>query len=303
MSKESAKTYLDAYSEALDGVKEEDRARLDNYLSSIDLSDAVQVLDAKDFMKNLGMDETQIEKFWAAANTAVEPYITSLEQIQSLNERISKLGEVRSLVENGEKTFSSSNKESLVSAGFADTDFLQTGIDEWTYVGKDSNDLLRQINEKVAQIGEHIVGNLQDSVEKGKEYGTIIENNDELGKDLATLAENGYEGTSFKSAELKEMAETLGIAVENLSDEGIANKLIDAYNMYKNLGENEEAVRREFVNNASRQYDLTGNFGTFTGDLNSEEQEEIMTAQLNKYNGAMEYYNQLKEKAGVDSAI
>lgn len=301
MSTESAKAYLDAYSEALNGVEKEDRTRLDNYLSSIDLSDAVQVLDAKEFMKNLGMDETQIAKFWATANAAVEPYITSLEQVQSLNERISNLGEVRNLVENGEKTFSSSNKESLVSAGFADSDFLQTGIDEWTYVGKDSNDLLRQINEKVAQIGDHIVGNLQDSVEKGKAYGTIIENNDELGKNLATLAENGYEGTSFKSAELKEMAETLGIAVENLSDEGIAKKLIDAYNMYKNLGENEEAVRKELVNNASRQYDLTGNFGTFTGDLTSEEQEKIMTAQLNKYNGAMEYYNQLKEKAGVDS--
>ena len=301
MSKESAKTYLDAYSEALEGVEGEDKKRLDNYLSSIDLSDAVQVLDAKEFMKNLGMDETQIAKFWAAANTAVEPYITSLEQVQSLNERISKLGEVRSLVENGEKTFSSSDKESLISAGFADTDFLQTGIDEWTYIGEDSNDLLRQINKKVAQIGEHIVGNLQDSVEKGKEYGAIIENNDELGKNLATLAENGYEGTSFDSAELKEMAETLGIAVENLSDEGIAKKLIDAYNMYKNLGENEEAVRKELINNASRQYDLTGNFGTFTGDLTPEEQEKIMTAQLNKYNGAMEYYNQLKEKAGDTS--
>lgn len=300
MSTENAKAYLDAYSEALDGVKEEDRKRLDNYLSSIDLSDAVQVLDAKEFMKNLGMDESQIAKFWATANTAVEPYITSLEQIQSLNERISKLGEVRNLVENGEKTFSSSNKESLVSAGFADSDFLQTGIDEWTYVGKDNNDLLRQINEKVAQIGEHIVGNLQDSVEKGKKYGTIIENNDKLGKSLATLAENGYEGTNFESAELKEIAETLGIAVENLSDEGIAKKLIDAYNMYKNLGENEEAVRKELVNNASRQYDLTGNFGTFTGDLTPEEQEKIMTAQLNKYDGAMEYYNKLVEEANYE---
>lgn len=300
MSTESAKAYLDAYSEALNGVEKEDRTRLDNYLSSIDLSDAVQVLDAKEFMKNLGMDETQIEKFWATANAAVEPYITSLEQVQSLNERISKLGEVRSLVENGEKTFSSSDKESLISAGFADTDFLQTGIDEWTYIGKDNNDLLRQINEKIAQIGDHIVGNLQDSVEKGKEYGTIIENNDKLGKNLATLAENGYEGTSFESAELKEMAETLGIAVENLSDEGIAKKLIDAYNMYKNLGENEEAVRREIVNNASRQYDLTGNFGTFTGDLTPDEQDKIMTAQLNKYNGAMEYYNKLVEEANYE---
>lgn len=303
MSNASAKEYLKAFNEAINntGLQKEEKKRLENYLSSIDLSDAVQVLDAKEFMKNLGMDESQIAKFWASANTAVEPYITSLEQVQSLNERISKLGEVRNLVENGEKTFSSSNKESLVSAGFADTDFLQTGIDEWTYVGKDSNDLLRQINEKVAQIGDHIVGNLQDSVEKGKAYGTIIENNDELGKNLATLAENGYEGTSFEPDELEKMAETLGIAVDKLSDEGIANKLIDAYNMYKNLGENEEAVRKELVNNASRQYDLTGNFGTFTGDLNPEEQKEIMTAQLNKYNGAMEYYNQLKEKAGIDS--
>lgn len=300
MSKESAKTYLDAYSEALEGVKGEDKKRLDNYLSSIDLSDAVQVLDAKEFMKNLGMDESQIAKFWAAANTAVEPYITSLEQVQSLNERISKLGEVRNLVENGEKTFSSSDKESLISAGFADSDFLQTGIDEWTYIGEDSNDLLRQINKKVAQIGDHIVGNLQDSVDKGKEYGAIIENNDELGKNLATLAENGYEGTSFKSAELKEMAETLGIEVNNLSDEGIAKKLIDAYNMYKNLGDNEKAVRGEIINNASRQYDLTGNFGTFTGDLTSDEQDDILTAHLNKYAGAMEYYNKLVEEANYE---
>lgn len=301
MSTESAKAYLDAYSEALNGVEKEDRTRLDNYLSSIDLSDAVQVLDAKEFMKNLGMDESQIAKFWAAANTAVEPYITSLEQVQSLNERISKLGEVRNLVENGEKTFSSSNKESLVSAGFADSDFLQTGIDEWTYVGKDNNDLLRQINEKVAQIGEHIVGNLQDSVEKGKAYSTIIENNDKLGKNLATLAENGYEGTSFKTAELEKMAKSLGIAIDDLSDEGIAKKLIDAYNMYKNLGENEGAVRKELVNNASRQYDLTGNFGTFTGSITEDEQITIMTAQLNKYNGAMEYYEKLKTEAGETS--
>lgn len=293
MSKESAKTYLEAYSEALEGVEGEDKKRLDNYLSSIDLSDAVQVLDAKEFMKNLGMDESQIAKFWATANTAIEPYITSLEQVQSLNERISKLDGVRSLVEKGEKTFSSKDKESLVSAGFADTDFLQTGIDEWTYVGKDSNDLLRQINEKVAQIGDTIVEDLQKSVEKGKEYGAIIENNDELEKNLATLAENGYEGTNFKPDELKEMAETLGISVDRLSDEGIAKKLIDAYNMYKNLGENEEAVRKELVNNASRQYDLTGDFGTFTGDLSDEEQKEILKGHLIKNTGALEYYQKL----------
>lgn len=233
MSKESAERYLTAFSEALNNnnLQTEEKKRLENYLSSIDLSDAVQVLDAKDFMKSLGMDETQIEKFWANANSAVEPYITSLEQVQSLNERISKLGEVRSLIENGEKTFSSSNKESLVSVGFNDSDFLQTGIDEWTYIGKDSNDLLRQIDEKVGQIGETIVGGLEDSIEVGEKYQPIIEANQQLKDDLELLKDNGLEGTTFGEKEgkrLKEMAEQLKIDTTNLSVEGIANKLIDA---------------------------------------------------------------------------
>ena len=303
---ENAKRYLTAFSEALNNsnLQNEEKKRLENYLSSTDLSDAVQVLDAKDFMKSLGMDEIQIEKFWAEANSAVKPYITSLEQVQSLNERISKLGEVRSLVENGEKTFNSSNKESLVSVGFNDSDFLQTGIDEWTYIGKDSNDLLRQIDEKVGQIGETIVGGLEDSIEAGEKYQPIIEANQQLKDDLELLKENGLEGTTFKEKDgkrLKEMAEQLGIDITNLSVEGIANKLIDAIKMADNLASNKEAVQSEQLNAASRQYDLTGNFGIFTGKLTEDEQITIMTAQLNKYNGAMEYYNQLKEKAGIDS--
>ena len=303
MSNESAKEYLKAFNEAINntGLQKEEKKRLENYLSSIDLSDAVQVLDAKEFMKNLGMDETQIAKFWASANTAVKPYITSLEQVQSLNERISKLGEVRSLVENGEKTFSSSDKESLVGVGFADTDFLQTGIDEWTYIGKDSNDLLRQINEKVAQIGETIVEGLQESVVAGEKYQPIIEANKELKDDLELLKENGLEGTTFSKDRIKEMAEQLKIDTTNLSIEGIANKLIDAINMADNLASNKEAVQSEKLNSASRQYDLTGNFGTFTGSLTEDEQITIMTAQLNKYNGAMEYYEKLKAEAGDTS--
>lgn len=306
MSKEGAQKYLTAFSEAINNkdLQDEEKKRLENYLSSIDLSDAVQVLDAKDFMKNLGMDESQIAKFWAKANSAVKPYITSLEQVQSLNERISKLGEVRSLVENGEKTFNSSNKESLVSVGFNDSDFLQTGIDEWTYIGKDSNDLLRQIDEKVGQIGETIVGGLEDSIETGEKYQPIIEANQQLKDDLELLKENGLEGTTFEENDgkrLKEMAEQLGIDITNLSVEGIANKLIDAIKMVDNLASNKEAVQSEQLNAASRQYDLTGNFGIFTGKLTEDEQITIMTAQLNKYNGAMEYYNQLKEKAGIDS--
>lgn len=71
--------------------------------------------------------------------------------------------------------------------------------------------------------------------------------------------------------------------------------------MVDNLASNKEAVQSEKLNAASRQYDLTGNFGTFTDDLSEDEQITIMTAQLNKYNGAMEYYEKLKAEAGVDS--
>lgn len=303
MSDETAKNYIDSYSKLIENSELEaaEKTQLENYLSSLDLSDPISEIDARDFMKNLGISEVEIEKFWANANAAVQPYITSLEQINALNQRISNLGEARALVENGETTFSSENKASLISAGFNEADFIKTGFDEWTYIGKDTNTLLEQIDEKVGLISNKIVGGLGEAIEQGERYGNVIKNDPDLEKNLKLLAENGLSGTTFEPQDLANMASILGIDTSKLSPEGIANKLVEAYNLYTNIDQNKDAAKRERMNAASLQYELHGDFGTFTGDLTPDEQEKIMTAQLNKYNGAMEYYNQLKEKAGVDS--
>lgn len=303
MSEDTAKNYIDSYSKLIKNSELEDaeKTQLENYLSSLDLSDPISEIDARDFMKNLGISEVEIEKFWANANAAIQPYITSLEQINALNQRISNLGEARALVENGETTFSSENKASLISAGFNEADFIKTGFDEWTYIGKDTNTLLEQIDEKVGLISNKIVGGLDEAIEQGERYGNVIKNDSDLEKNLKLLAENGLSGTTFEPQDLANMASILGIDTSKLSPEGIANKLVEAYNLYTNIDQNKDAAKRERMNAASLQYELHGDFGDFTGNLTPDEQEKIMTAQLNKYNGAMEYYNQLKEKAGVDS--
>ena len=177
-------------------------------------------------MKNLGISEVEIEKFWANANAAAQSYITSLEQVNALNQKISNLGEVRGLVENGETTFSSENKASLISAGFNEADFIKTGFDEWTYIGKDTNTLLEQIDEKVGLISNKIVGGLVDAIKQGERYGNVIKNDSDLEKNLKLLAENGLSGTTFKPQDLVNMAKKLGIDTSKLSSEGITNIFI-----------------------------------------------------------------------------
>ena len=303
MSEDAAKNYIDSYSELIENSKLEgaEKTQLENYLSSLDLSDPISEIDARDFMKNLGISEVEIEKFWANANAAVQPYITSLEQINALNQKISNLGEVRSLVENGETTFSSENKASLISAGFNEADFIKTGFDEWTYIGKDTNTLLEQIDEKVGLISNKIVGGLVDAINQGERYGGVIKNDSDLEKNLKLLAENGLSGTTFKPQDLANMASILGIDTSKLSPEGIANKLVEAYNLYTNIDQNKDAAKRERMNAASLQYELHGDFGDFTGNISNEEQIAIMEGQLRKNAGALELYNELKEKAGYES--
>ena len=303
MSNETAKNYIDSYSKLIENSELEaaEKTQLENYLSSLDLSDPISEIDARDFMKNLGISEVEIEKFWANANAAVQPYITSLEQINALNQKISNLGEVRGLVENGETTFSSENKTSLISAGFNEADFIKTGFDEWTYIGEDTNTLLEQIDEKVGLINNKIVGGLDEAIEQGERYGNVIKNDSDLEKNLKLLAENGLSGTTFEKEDLANMAKKLDIDTSKLSPEGIANKLVEAYNLYTNIDQNRDAAKRERMNAASLQYELHGNFGDFTGDLTQEEQIAIMEGQLRKNAGALELYNELKEKAGYES--
>jgi TP901 family phage tail tape measure protein len=303
MSNETAKNYIDSYSKLIENSELEaaEKTQLENYLSSLDLSDPISEIDARDFMKNLGISEVEIEKFWANANAAVQPYITSLEQINALNQKISNLGEVRGLVENGETTFSSENKASLISAGFNEADFIKTGFDEWTYIGEDNNTLLEQIDEKVGLISNKIVGGLGEAIEQGERYGDVIENDSDLEKNLKLLAENGLSGTTFEPQDLANMASILDIDTSKLSPEGIANKLVEAYNLYTNIDQNKDAAKRERMNAASLQYELHGDFGDFTGNISNEEQIAIMEGQLRKNAGALELYNELKEKAGYES--
>lgn len=270
-----------------------------NYLSTVDFSDAVDVSNAIDYMESIGLDKTEVEAFWRDINRSCKPYITSLEQISSLTSKISNLGNVRELVDKGQQTFSSEDKTSLVNVGFQDSDFIQTSFDEWTYIGDETNTLLEQIDQKVGLISSQIVNGIENAINDGQKYAYFIDKDDELADNLKLLYENGLSGTTFSDEYIKVMAEKLRIETNNLSTEGIAQKLIEAYGLYTNLEANQEQFKTQQINSASLQYELNGDFGIYTNSLSEDQKEEIVEAHLKKNTGALELYHDMLEKAGI----
>lgn len=300
MSKESAEQYLSNFSKITDGLEESQKKQLQNYLSSVDLSDMVDVSNARDYMETLGIDKNKIAQFWGEANKYCKAYISSLEQVSTLNEKISNLGNARELVSEGQMSFSSDDKATLVAAGFAEEDFIKTGFDEWTYAVGDTNTLLEQIDAKVGVISNQIVGGLEEGINRGTEYAKVLDNEDnaQLKADLETLSQYGYGGTSFNEDDLRRMAEQLQIDTTNLNAEGIAQALVDALELYNNLGTNKAAAEQEQINAAALQYETNGDFGIYTNDLSDDQREKILQAQLNKNAGAQELYNKLVKESG-----
>lgn len=297
MGETAAGNYLRAFNDFVSKADENGMGdALANYLSTVDFSDVVDVSNAIDYMESLGLDKTEIEAFWRDINRSCKPYITSLEQISSLTSKISNLGSVRELVDEGQQTFSSEDKTSLVNIGFQDSDFIQTGFDEWTYIGDETNTLLEQIDQKVGLISNQIIGGLENSIELGEEYSKFAPEGSQLYKDLKTLSESGYEGSSFDDDTIKKMAKDLNLDVYGLNTQGIAEKLIDAYSLITNLETNRKQLETQQVNSASLQYELNGDFGIYTDSLTPDQQDEIIEAHLKKNAGAMEYYNELLEK-------
>lgn len=299
MGETAAKNYLKAFNDFVAEAKDKGVGEsLANYLSTVDLTDAVEVSNAMDYMETLGLDKTEIEAFWRDINRSCKPYIKNLEQISTLSSKISDLGNVRELVSEGQQTFSSENKASLINVGFQEADFIQTGFDEWTYIGGETNSLLEQIDQKVGVISGQIVEGIENSIILGQQYSEIAPEDSQLYKDLKLLSEVGFTGTSFDEGYLRTMAEKLGIDVTNLSKEGVAQKLTEAFGLITNLEQNKKQMETQQMNAASLNYALNGDFGAYTEKLDAEGQQKAIEANLRSTAGALELYHKLLEDAG-----
>ena len=82
--------YVLAFSDALnsEGLKAEDKDSLQNYLSAIDLSDMTDIIEAKEYMQELGINPKVVQRFWETAVKGSGTYVSSLSQALQLTNRM-----------------------------------------------------------------------------------------------------------------------------------------------------------------------------------------------------------------------
>ena len=80
--------YVFAFSNALNSVKAEDKDSLQNYLPAIDLSDMTDIIEAKEYMQELGIDPKVVQRFWLAAVRGSGAYVSSMSQALQLTNRM-----------------------------------------------------------------------------------------------------------------------------------------------------------------------------------------------------------------------
>lgn len=300
MGVEAANNYLVSFLSLFEEADQKDMGEaFANYLSTVDFNDMTEVADLYEYMTELDLDPTEVEAFWRQINKSCKPYLANLEQIQMMTEKISKLGDAWELANEGETTFSSEEKETLIAAGFENEDFIQTGFDEWTFVAEEGNSLLEQINDKVEILTQQKVEGIENAIDLGEEAESIYSQlSEDQQKQLDTLYENGFAGTSLTQEDYNKLAAAFGIDTTYLDTTGIAEQLIAKMELKNNLKDNREQFEQEQVNAASLNYELNGDFGIYTDSLSDDQQKDIVYTHLTKNSGALEYYHELLKKAG-----
>lgn len=192
---------------------------LNNLLSNIkdpdDLEQVINLLTATDWSSSDNIEETikSIESLGYDIDSELTDKLrASSAALKSLNlEKLEKkllkldsaIKNVEGKIESGTSSFSTEEFEALKEAGAEDSDFIRTGIDEYTYIGENTNTLLETLNGNVASILAEMQGNIDEAVERGAAFEEFFEEETtwENGKNNKQIVEslvNGAYGIGSK---------------------------------------------------------------------------------------------------------
>lgn len=192
---------------------------LNNLLSNIkdpdDLEQVINLLTATDWSSSDNIEETikSIESLGYDIDSELTDKLrASSAVLKSLNlEKLEKkllkldsaIKNVEGKIESGTSSFSTEEFEALKEAGAEDSDFIRTGIDEYTYIGENTNTLLETLNGNVASILAEMQGNIDEAVERGAAFEEFFEEETtwENGKNNKQIVEslvNGAYGIGSK---------------------------------------------------------------------------------------------------------
>lgn len=304
MSAQDAQNYLDTFLHAIKNSKldKAKQQQLANYLSTTDLTNTRQALDVKSFMEELGVNQSEIEHFWNEIDKSCQPYLKSLEDISALTEQISALGKIKDIAQEG-NTFSTEDKESMVSAGFNAQDFMQVDIDKWVYVGEQTNNLVSLINDKISFIAQQITQGIQRNIEMGQQFQQVIAQNSQYAQIIEQIGAGTLTNSNQYNAELgyavsddmiQKIATSLGIEIAGMTTEQIVSAIKTGYEeTYLKLEENRQALQQQQMSNANISYSQTGDYARSYEGMDISQQQQAMDAQLRATSGAQATYNEL----------
>lgn len=131
MSEGSAEAYIKNFGKVLESANlgEEAKDSLESALSKTDWSNITDALNTVDYMRELEIDQSIIDNFWAVAITGANTYIDSLEEASSLTEyfqnQLSSASDISERFISGEGT--SEDIVSLSNAGVDTNALMQSG--------------------------------------------------------------------------------------------------------------------------------------------------------------------------------
>lgn len=225
--KGAAESILSGINDNLNNLSLQDQALALSELNKVDWSDKAQLRGLVETLKDLGITSEY------TINTIVSQIIelnhaTTKLTFEQLTEKItefaSSIENVKGKVEDGVKTFSKAEYESLISAGANASDFVRTGADQYTYGGK-TVDLLSTINGNLVTLVNDYNKNLQERINQGERIDNLSAS---YKKQLETISTGGLSELGWDDNQVESNLEVLGRAI-GLNLEGLdPDRMVEA---------------------------------------------------------------------------
>lgn len=296
-----------------------------NIIAATDFSNIESIKATISSLNELGanIDDNFTQSIISASN-AVSNFST-----KTLEEQLTNLEEGKTAaqkLEEGTYTLNAKEYEGLANILRSqnpekwDSQWVRTGLDEWTYVGEETNSILTSIDAAVSTLVSESLKNAREDVEKGKEIGQKINNNkkltakyyDEDGEvfdtkefDTAEFFENLYD-SEFKAdlPQLRAAAELLGVDISKFDThnaEGLdlaQQAVFDYYDKYYgsnggSLIANEEKIAGLETYTGILPYEYERAQSVLNNrDLTRQEQTEVLETGVKKLGAGEEYMAQ-----------
>lgn len=210
--KDAAESILSGINDNLSNLSVQDQALALSELNKVDWSDKAQLQGLVETLKDLGITSED------TINTIVSQIIElnhattklTFEQFtEKVNEFASSIENVKGKIEDGVKTFSKSEYESLISAGANASDFVRTGADQYTY-GGETVDLLSTINGNLVTLVNDYDKNLRERIFQGERIDNLSAS---YKKQLETISTGGLSDLGWDENQVQSNLEILGRAI------------------------------------------------------------------------------------------